>query len=97
MRASHGQPELGHGLDATVTAAGYRGLSRAIRLLVELAAPGTGALTGDYTNVTLKVRPNPGCDDFVQFMGLRPRLKSTYYNSASRRRCRPGQRSLRPH
>ena len=41
---------------------------------------GTGALTADYANVTLKAGPNPGCDFFVQFEGGSTTIKVTYYD-----------------
>jgi hypothetical protein len=44
------------------------------------AAAGTGALTADYVNATLKSGPNPGCDYFVQFTGGATALKFTYFN-----------------
>ena len=41
---------------------------------------GTGSLTADYMNVTLKSGANPGCDFFVQFEGGSTTIKVTYYD-----------------
>lgn len=41
---------------------------------------GTGSLTADYSNVTLKSGANPGCDFFVQFGGGETTIKVTYYD-----------------
>ena len=41
---------------------------------------GTGSLTADYANVSLKSGANPGCDFFVQFGGGGTTIKVTYYD-----------------
>jgi len=41
---------------------------------------GTGSLTADYANVSLKSGTNPGCDFFVQFDGGATTIKVTYYD-----------------
>jgi len=44
------------------------------------AAAGTGSLTADYVNVTLKSGANPGCDYFVQFKGGATALTFKYFD-----------------
>ena len=41
---------------------------------------GTGSLTADYQNASIKSGANPGCDYFVQFGGGETTIKVTYYD-----------------
>jgi len=41
---------------------------------------GTGSLSADYAEVTLKAGKNPGCDYFVQFGGGATTIMVTYYD-----------------